>query len=432
VQHRLRCLQFIGILLATVAIGRSASAQDGPANGQGYTPMPPLGPGSPSSFTRPVVPGPPQQPTTASRPATWPGNVEPEASPWVPPNQRSGSPPGSAAAGAPAGEIKPCDGTRIIGRVGSEAILESEVLGTVNEFLQQNQKSIPPEQVDQYRELLIQKRLRSLIETKLIYQDARRTLPTEAWPNVEKQLTKQFDEVELDKMMKKAGASTRREFDEKLNTLGTSLDREKRAFIERTLAGEWIHRQVKRDEEPTYDQMVACYRDHLQEFTTPARVQWEELMVRYGKYPTKAAAFEAIAQMGNRVLNGEPFANVAKSGSDGVTAAKGGQCDWTSKGALVCQALDEALFGLPVGQLSPIITGDRGYHIIRVTRREEQAVTPFLQAQVDIKKKIVDQRSQKQFREYMAQLEARTPVWTIFDDKAGNPQTATPRQPLRR
>ena len=155
-------------------------------------------------------------------------------------------------------------------------------------------------------------------------------------------------------------------------------------------------------------------------------------MVRYSKYPTKAAAYEAIARMGNQVWAGAPFAQVAKAGSDGLTAADGGRWPWTSKGALTCQELDAALFTLPVGQLSPIIEDDKGYHIIRVTNREPEAVKPFLEAQVEIKKKIGDQRSQKQFREYLAKLEARTPVWTIFDDPKGNLLQATPGQPLRR
>ena len=118
---------------------------------------------------------------------------------------------------------------------------------------------------------------------------------------------------------------------------------------------------------------------------------------------------------------------MAKAGSDGVTAADGGRRDWTSKGSLVCEEIDRALFTLPVGQLSPtIIEGPTGFHIIRVTQREDVTVTQFLDAQAEIRKKIVRQRSEKQFDEYMAKLKARTPVWTIFDAPAGQQQMATP------
>ena len=207
--------------------------------------------------------------------------------------------------------------------------------------------------------------------------------------------------------MKKAGVGTPHEFDQKLRTLGTSLEREKRAFIERTLAQEWIRQQVKRDEEITYDQMVAYYREHLTEFTTPARAQWEELMVRYCE----------VSQQGRGLrrhrADGQPGVRrraACRSGQGRLRRRHGGQrrpCAigpprerWPARHSTrPCSACR-------VGQLSPIIAGpQRLPHHPRNRDARRQIVTPFLEAQVDIKKKIVEQRSQKQFREYMAKLE---------------------------
>ena len=73
-------------------------------------------------------------------------------------------------------------------------------------------------------------------------------------------------------MIKKAGVGTRHEFDEKLRSLGTSLERVKQTFLEQALAADWRKMQLKHDEDPpTYDQMVAYYRQHQDEFTAPAR-----------------------------------------------------------------------------------------------------------------------------------------------------------------
>ncbi len=401
----------LAMLLAAALVGQMCSAQDWQSGGVGNSPMAPMTQESRGDFQRPMVPGPPLQPTAASRPASWPG-TGPQASPW--------SPPAAPAALAPRGELQPCG--RIIARVGSDAILESDVIGAVNEFLETNKNRIPPEQVDEYREALLRQRVKGVIETKLIYQDAKRTIPSERLPEIEKKLANEFDEHQLEKLMKKSGATTAHEFDQKLRSLGTSLDRERRAFVERSLAQGWVAQQVKHDEGIIDDQMVVVYyQEHLAEFTTPARAQWEELMVRFSnpKYPTKVAAFDAIARMGNQVLHGAPLAEVAKANSDGATASKGGQCGWNTKGALACAALDAALFTLPIGQLSPIIEGPTGYHIIRVTKREDVVVRPYVDAQVDIKKKIVQERSEKQFQDYMAKLEARTPVWTFFDGASG-------------
>jgi parvulin-like peptidyl-prolyl isomerase len=137
--------------------------------------------------------------------------------------------------------------------------------------------------------------------------------------------------------------------------------------------------------------------------------------------------------MGNEVFAGRRFADVARAESDGVTANDGGRRNWTSRGSLVCKALDNALFGLPVGMLSPVIKSANGFHIIRVTDREDAAVTTFLQAQAEIKDKIVQQRTRKQTEEYIAELKAKTPVWTVFDERPDVPQMASPpRGEIRR
>jgi parvulin-like peptidyl-prolyl isomerase len=424
----------VGVLLAIAMLGEWCSAQQDTSNsGLGNYPTPPPMT-SPTGREQPAAPSMPMQPTTTSRPNGWPGG---EASPWVPAGQRF-----SPADMVPRGDVKPCDGTRILARVGSEAILESDVAGFVNENLQKYAGKVSPDELEKGRELLTQKRLKEVIETKLVYQDAKHEIPTESWPHIEEDLRKEFEgessgplmpqTVTLEKMMKRAGANSRRELDQKLRSLGTSLEQEKRAALELNLAQKWVASQLKRDEEITLAETVGYYHQHEKDFTTPARAQWEELMVRYAKYPSRAVAYDAIARMGNQVLAGRPFADVARAGSDGLEAAQGGRRDWTVKGALVCQALDAAVFNTPVGQLSPIIEGDSGFHIIRVTRRDPEITKPFLEAQAEIKKKITNQRWEKQLRDFMAKLQGRTYVWTIFDAPAATAQTPGPDSPMRR
>jgi len=446
VKHQLINSHFLfGYLLATFALGQMCSAQDYPGGGLGNTPMPPVAPTAPGDRDLPAVPGPPAQTPAASRPSSWPGGSPSET---LPSNSPQGfSPQRIPPVGAvPAVDLKPFDQARIVARVGTEAILESdlivrggppnfEVIGSVAEFVEANKDGIPPDQLDMQREMLMKRTLQGIIQSKMIFLDAKRTIPAEGWAQVESQLTKIFEEEELERMMKRAGVGTRQELNQKLLALGTSLEREKRSFIERSLVQHWVRQQIKPDEQVT-DQMISYYHSNLKEFTSPARAKWEELMVSYSKYPSKDEARDALAKMGNQVFTGAPFAEVAKAGSNGIMASDGGLRDWTSKGSLACKELDLALFGLPIGQLSPIIEGPTGFHIIRVTSREEEKVTPFSDAQVEIRKKILDNRAEKQYREYMAKVEEKTPVWTIFDgdaSKAPNKESLSNRQqePLR-
>jgi parvulin-like peptidyl-prolyl isomerase len=394
----------IGVFVLAALAASWCAAQYPTDNGFGNSPMPPASPDTPY---HPSISSPPTQQPVGSRPSAWPGAAAPAAPPQTPPGNLP-----------PADQLNPCEGARIIAHVGSEVILESDVAGPVNDFLQANKDRIPANQVEATREYLIRKQLKNLIQNKLVYIDAKHTIPSEGWPQIEKQLDKVFEDGELEKMMKRVGVKSRRELDEKLKTLGTSVEIEKRSFFERELVRQWVHQQIKRDDEITYDQMVFYYRRHLNEFTTPARAKWEELMVRSEKYPNDDAALAALARIGNQVvIGGAKLAEVAKAASDGATAPSGGAWDWTIKGSLVCKEIDNALFDprLPVGQLSPIMKSPDGFHIIRVTRREDVRVMPFLEAQVQIREKIVKERSDKQLHEYLAKVEAKTPVSTIFD-----------------
>ena len=341
----------------------------------------------------------------------------------------------------PTGERIPCDGAVILARVGQYAVQEREVLATVNEQMElylkrlkpEEREQIPADQLRMLRTQLIQQALRGRIETLVIYQEAKRNIPAESWDRVESQLEKEFEDTEVDRLIKQLDLSGRRDLDRRLRELGTSLETRKRTFCETYLAHMWLQEHAsgsenKTGDDITRDEMLRYYRQHQAEFTKPARASWEELMVSFEKHPKEADAYAAICRLGNEVLlAGRPFADVARAGSDGVTANDGGRRNWTCQGSLVCKALDGALFSLPVGKLSPVIRSANGFHIIRVTEREDAAQTLFLQAQADIKKKIVEQRSKKQTEEYLAELIAKTPVWTIFDDKADVPEWRNPR-----
>ena len=134
----------------------------------------------------------------------------------------------------------------------------------------------------------------------------------------------------------------------------------------------------------------------------------------------------ALAEMGDEVLRGKQFADVAKARSQGLTADKGGQRDWTSKGALRSNVLDEAIFGLPVGTMSRILEDEDGFHIIRVIERKEAGAVPVKDAQVEIKNKLKEERSKKQTSAYLDKLRGETAAWTILDNDSEPPEDSEP------
>lgn len=322
-------------------------------------------------------------------------------------------------------EINKFEGAQILARVGPDVVLANEVLPRVTRILAPYKGQMTKQQYEDQRMILMQKVLAGVTDTKTVLVDARRKIPKEAWPEIQKQIDREFESRQIKNMIEEYGVSSRAELVEKVTEYGSSLELEKRLFGEQTLSRQWIGQQVKKDEEVTHEECVAYYREHLADFEFPAEARWEEIMIRLSGFPTKGEAFRALAALGNRVLDGASFDEVAKAGSQGSTARKGGERDWTTKGSLKSQVLDSAIFSLPVGALSSILETEQGFHIIRVIERREAGRTSFEEAQVDIRKRIKDERAQAQIKKYLTRIKDQTTVTTIFDDPKGGEQLST-------
>ena len=199
--------------------------------------------------------------------------------------------------------------------------------------------------------------------------------------------------------------------------LGSSLEKERRLWVREQIVREWIRMSIRRGfNESTYEEMLEFYENNKAMFTSVTRVRWQEMVVMVSKHNTEQEAWNKITWMGNRVAEGAPFDEIARWNSDGFTASDGGVRDWTTRGSLTSAELEEAIFSLPIGQVSPaIIKSDIGFHIVRVLERQEAQVVPFVEAQVTIRERIGNQRTQRSQEEYFAELRRRFPTVVVRD-----------------
>lgn len=343
-----------------------------------------------------------------------------------------GQPPVNAAAGSPPVAPAQLLSATPIANVNGEVILAGDVLPAVDRLMTQRFAEIPDSQKGEVRFQLAKQRLTQLIEMKLLYLDATRNVPKENIPLIEEQLNDQFYEDELPNMMKAVKTDSPQQFDEYLRLHGDSIERAKRRFREEVLARQWLGREAgNNDEEITHDQMLDYYHQNEEQYKFKARARWEQLQVRFSSVSDRQEARRKIAWMGNQVIDGVTFAEVAKAHSDGATASQGGQRDWTNEGSLVSKELDRAIFTLPVGSLSPIIEEPSGLTIVRVVERQNAGKTSFLDAQTEIKKQIRKERENDTRSEFLDELQAKARIWNIFDEPgaeamfASGPQDTT-------
>ncbi len=300
--------------------------------------------------------------------------------------------------------------------MGNDVILLSEVLPEREELLRRNQGRVPDKIMHTEMVRLIAERLPALIQNHLVLEDVRRKVPAKNLPDLKMQFIESFEKDEAPRMMKALKVETRKEFVNKLREMGRSIDQVRNSYIDRTLARAWVAQRVKDDKEITHEEMLAWYEAHRSEYEFEAKARWEQIAIAYGAKRTKAQAWAELGRLGNMLLDGAAFADVARKHSEGATAKQGGLRDWTTKGSLVSAELDEALFSLPVGQLSRRIETDGEFHIIRVLERRSAGRVPFVEAQVGIKTKLRDMRRNAKLEAYLNKVKEQSKVHTILDD----------------
>ena len=326
-------------------------------------------------------------------------------------------------------------GSEIIARINGDVVLASDLNWQIDQMIAsiaERGTQIPPNQMDQFRQVMLRRQVMGLVDTKLLYAEFRRTAPAEALPKVEESLKKAFEEFEVPRLLKVLKLNDRVELEAKLKESGASLKDVQRQFQEKTIAGEWLKQKLPKDAPITHEQMLAYYQDHLKEYEQPAQARWEELAVRFDRFNgDRDAAWQALCEMGNEVwkgaakqpnVTGPVFGDVAKARSQGFNAPQGGQHDWTTLGDLKCEALNDALQTLAVGQLSDGIESEQGFHIVRVLERRDAGRTPFTEAQVKIRETLTAEQKEAAFVAVVAKLRKGARVWTLFDGEMSSEQ----------
>lgn len=365
---------------------------------------------------------------------------------------------------SPAAKLQPFSLADTLAQVGDQYILKGELVGDANLVLMEDfeqAEKLPPEEQAQARSVLLAKRdeiveklLPAAIERKMLYLESLRQVGShdekkmeEIRKNMQKRVSSVF-RTQLQDMAAKVRQADPEEYaalvrknaqlfrvalvmkkaniespdDPRLERIllanGTSLSTQQQAFMERALGQQAVGEKVNFHPEITHDEMLAYYRDHVDDFQIPRRAKWEQLTVLFNRFPDKYAAGEAIANMGNMVgWGGAPFWAVARKYSQERNAEKDGFHDWTEFGDLkVSRVINAAVFSLPLNELSDILIDEDGLHIVRVLEREDAHLVPFTDAQADIKEKLRIEMLNKAYGEYVARLRERTPIWTVYDD----------------
>lgn len=358
---------------------------------------------------------------------------------------------------------------QIVARVGDKTILYGDVAPTVNLILALTKNEAERQAIEYQKEALVKSLVMQAVQTKMLLLEFERGMPSKlkndpaerakAESKLGKNVRDAFDrslqsareraekanEDDLDQLMrqeptimrlallmKQRGLVSQGELDMALREMGTTLGQQAKDYGDHIMGIEAVQTNLKfkgKDKKAipvTHQEMLDFYREHIQEYQVPAKVTFEVLTARTTRFNgDRQAAFAHAAMMGNEVyLGGVPFAAVAKKHSQEPQAEDGGKYEGISPGSLASKTIDAAVFSLEIGKLSQIIEDEQGFHILRVKERTAAGVTSFEEQQVDIRKKIEQQKRSAEQQKYLTELKARTKIWTIYDPPVETAQAA--------
>ena len=150
------------------------------------------------------------------------------------------------------------------------------------------------------------------------------------------------------------------------------------------------------------------YEQHKQDYSQPESIRLDEILISTGtdgaSDPAKLAAAKAKADdLETRLKAGGDFGQLAKSFSDGPTAAQGGDLGQYQPGALP-KALEDKTFPLKAGEFTDPILTRQGYIILKVVQHIPGGPRPYKEVETEVEDAFYMSRMEPAIRAYLTKL----------------------------
>ena len=128
----------------------------------------------------------------------------------------------------------------------------------------------------------------------------------------------------------------------------------------------------------------------------------------------RAALQEELEEIRQEIEDGADFGEMAREHSQGPSAPNGGDLGTFGRGQMVPE-FEQAAFELEVGELSPVIETQFGYHILQVTERVPAQTQSYEEAEERIRQFLTEEERNQGAQEYVAELREESEVEELID-----------------
>ena len=235
----------------------------------------------------------------------------------------------------------------------------------------------------------------------------------------------------LNDIRKQYNMATMEDLEKAAKDQGVSFEDFKANIRNQIVTQEVMRDQVGRKIAPTPGEIQRYFEAHKQEYAQPESVKLGEILISTGPNPDdqqKLAEAKAKADdIMNRLRAGGDFAQLARSFSDGTTAAQGGDLGQYKRGQLD-KVFEEKTFALKKGEYTEPIRTRQGYVILKVNDHVAGGVPQLKDVEGDVEQNYFMSKMEPAMREYQAKMrdEAAIYIKPGYEDSAA---TAAERHP---
>jgi peptidyl-prolyl cis-trans isomerase SurA len=192
-----------------------------------------------------------------------------------------------------------------------------------------------------------------------------------------------------------------------------------------------ITQSVMRDEvgrkiAPTPGEVQRYFEAHKQQYAQPESVRLGEILISTGSQPDDpqklAEAKSKADDIEARLHARGDFSQLARSFSEGTTAAEGGDLGQYKRGQLD-KAFEEKTFSLKTGEVTDPIRTKQGYVILKVIQHVPGGVPQFTDVENDVEQNYFEEKAGPAMRQYLAKMrdEAFIQIKSGYEDSAATP-----------
>ncbi len=299
---------------------------------------------------------------------------------------------------------------RIVAVVNNEVITQAELNRALVPAYLQLQATLGPEELAEKMDGLRKEILEQIIDEKLLLQEANNPRPVEVGkgrvgtPPV---ITVSDAEVEEVLQETRSRFPNPEAFEEALSQQGLTLEDLKTRFREQAAMQKLVGREIRSRVSLSPAEITSYYESHRDEFVTRPAVQVATILIRPQNDADAPRAASQAQDLRRQLTQGADFYELAQKYSDGFNAKMGGRIGVIEKGKSL-KEIDDALFKLKAGDISPVIKTPAGFQFFRVESVQPAKQSTLEEAKAEIKYRLLSQKSAQRYREWIAKLRSES------------------------